>query len=138
MTENGDDNKVVMLARWRSAPPVDDQPSAVVASWAIMRLPSEEDGGEYDFRIVGRKENGGWRVTTPLVHLDLTSMTGTTQSGRHYRLDGPMVDVYDPPDIIADVIWSWIKGTGYQTHDVGISMPEDVVVALAPTTGPRM
>ena len=138
MTEN-DDDKVVVLARWRSAPTVDDQPSAVINSWVLMRLPSDDDdGGEYDFRIVGRKPAGGWRVTTPLVALDLTSMTGTTQSGRQYRLEGDMVDVHDPPDIVADVIWSWLKGTCYQIRDVAVTMPEDVAVALAPTSGPRM
>ena len=131
------DNKAVLLARWRSAPSVDDQPSAVVDSWLLLQLPSEDHDG-YDFRVVGRKSNGGWRVTTPLVALDLGTMTATTQSGRHYRLDGPMADVYAPPDIVADVIWSWLGGTAYRISDVGIAMPEDAAVALAPATGPRM
>jgi hypothetical protein len=67
-----------------SVPSVEKQPAVDLKNWAIFQL---EDGlrifvGEEDGKV------GKLRTSSPITSIDETSLTGTTESGRVYRLIG--------------------------------------------------
>ncbi len=66
-----------------SAAPVDEEPEVALTKWAIIRA---VDGGHYHF--IGMKSSGIGRFSSRIIAFNLSTMTGRTQSGRIYRLQG--------------------------------------------------
>lgn len=63
--------------------PVSSEPQAILINWAVYELP---DG---DRHFVGYNTvTGDGRVSSKIMEFDKATMTGTTRSGRKYRLDG--------------------------------------------------
>ena len=66
-----------------TAAPVDEEPEVALTRWAIIRA---VDRGHYHF--IGMKSGGIGRFSSRIIAFNLSTMTGRTQSGRIYRLQG--------------------------------------------------
>lgn len=70
-------------------PPVEVQPSKQLSSWSVYRaIPKDgKCSGLFDLHFVGRDlTDGGGCVSSKIMSFDPKTMTGTTSSGRKYKL----------------------------------------------------
>ncbi|WP_028486832.1 hypothetical protein [Thiomicrorhabdus chilensis] len=92
---------------YRTATPVDKQPSIYLHVWRVMEVIFEDESFAC---IVGLKPDGGARRTTPIVALEKVKHDGKdvykaiTESGREYILakSGLTDESRDMNDVIAD------------------------------------
>lgn len=113
--------KPVIVIRSTQAPSPDQQPEAILRNYRVY---SADDGHHF----AGLNEvTGKGRVSTAIVTWDPDTMTGTTQSGRRYRLEGPPDDTG-----VAQVAWvTWSMG-------YGISEFTDVTAEYSPAARPGL
>ena len=80
------------------------QPIAVMTHWRLFQV--LRSGGRRSRHLVGRANDEG-RVSSALVHIDILSMSATSESGRIYTLRG--LTGFEPD---AEYVWSvWLLGT---------------------------
>lgn len=102
----------------RPAPDVLSEPAVELHHWRILRR------GNGTLHIAAQVPSGSFRVTSPLITMDLAQSTARTESGRSYRLCAPPEE--DPvlralmtanasrdlvliSDDISDAIWDAVK-----------------------------
>lgn len=67
----------------RDAPPVEAQPAAYLKSWRLVQVQDDS------VRLVGVTDGNTYRLTSPVIHIDVTCRVVSTSSGRQYQLVGP-------------------------------------------------
>lgn len=102
------------------APDVSDQPFVSLERWRIFRVP------EGDFHLCGIIPASGHdgRVSSKLVQFDPKTLTGTTQSGRMYKLAGDTGEHRDAA-YIRDI---WLRVNRIDPNDVTFVTPDEVVL----------
>ncbi|MGY3581979.1 hypothetical protein ACVIGB_001098 [Bradyrhizobium sp. USDA 4341] len=112
---------VIIISSSRSAPSPAEQPEAVLR---YFRVYAADDGHHF----AGLNEvTGKGRVSTAIATWDPDTMTGTTQSGRRYSLQGP-------PDESGMAKAAWLAWS--MRH--GISDFTDVTVDYSPAARPGL
>ena len=102
-----------------SAAAVDEEPEVALTKWAIIRA---ADSGHYHF--IGMKSSAIGRFSSRIVAFNLSTMTGRTQSGRIYRLQGD--PVYENTRLQDCVAKKW----GLNREDVQIVSPTEAALAM--------
>jgi hypothetical protein len=92
---------------------VEEEPAIKLYQWQVFSVPGLE-GEEREHHFWGRYAGAG-RVSSRIVSFDSESCTGTTRSGRQYKLVGP-------PGLNMDALYVWDRWA--EIHRI---RPEDVV-----------
>ena len=80
------------------------EPTTVMTQWRLFQV--RRVNGRRSRHLVGRANDEG-RVSSALVHIDILSMSATSESGRIYTLRG--LTGFEPD---AEYVWSvWLLGT---------------------------
>jgi hypothetical protein len=111
--------KPVIVIKSTPAPSPDQQPEAILRNYAVY---SANDGHHF----AGLNEiTGKGRVSTVIATWDPDTMTGTTQSGRRYCLQGP-------PDESGVALAAWLAWS----RPYGIAEFTDVTGDYSPAVRP--
>lgn len=117
--------------------PVEQKPFHSIRRWSIIRVMSIDlfFNPKDFFHFVGQhadqsEESGlGWVRSTPIEHIDLSSMTARTQSGRVYALIG---NAADPGDVAAmEAVRQALSNLRVDPNDVERVDSAEVALALA-------
>lgn len=106
-----------------SPPTIEKQPDVVLVRWQIFELP---DGSHHFCGYHAGPSIHEGRVSSPIFKFCPETMTGTTRSGRSYRLDGPC----GSEDDAALVKQAWLRYNGFELSDSRVVVPDPI----APTT----
>lgn len=102
-----------------AAPTVEEQQDVVLVRWQIFELP---DGSRHFCGYHAEPNIHEGRVSSPIVRFAPQTMTGSTRSGRSYRLLGPAGSDED-----ADrVKYAWLRFNGFEIADARTVAPEPI------------
>lgn len=105
----------------RTAKSVDEEPHVTLTEWMIIHA---NDTGCLHF--IGRKPDGKGRITTAIQEFDIATMSGRTESGRHYKLEGKQAEDHTPAAVVIAGTWGpqmLTRVTAIDVDDIPIMMP---------------